>query len=177
MKKPRRSQRLSGAFNNTQLPSPVTGHDADSLSDDNNRVSESPPPSKAMSRTPEASSPPMPSQLHSPPSDTQPFSQFIAPAPYSYEVEDEEAEGVWGYLIPMDNKTGDNSTLVLKKRAACPLPKGRIKATDGRQRVNKKEYVKQEKEFEKTKTKEVPAGGFLLGRHPECGTLMHHDKS
>ena len=33
---------------------------------------------------------------------------------------DEEAEGVWGYLIPLDASAGD--TLVLRKRTACPAP-------------------------------------------------------
>lgn len=173
-KKPRRSERLSSQFGgtkNAQLPSPVTGgHDQDSEADD--RVSESPRADKPMSRTPEAASIQMPSQLHSPPSDTQPFSQFIAPAPYRYEVEDEEEEGVWGYLIPLDGNSGDSSTLVLKRRSACPVPADRLKKTNGHERVDKKEYTKQEKKFERSKTKEVPAGGFLLGRHPECDRII-----
>ena len=146
----------------------MTGNGHDTTSGDDERVSESPVPDVPMTRTPEVSVQ-MPSQLHSPPQDTQPFSQFITPAPYRYEVDDEEGEGVWGYLIPLDHNAKDNSTLVLKRRTACPLPQDRLKPRDGNKRVSKKEYTKQEEEFEKSKTKEVPSGGFLLGRHPECG--------
>lgn len=42
---------------------------------------------------------------------------------------------------------------------------------DGRKRVGKDQYLKEEDEYEKQKTsKRVPAGGYLIGRHPECGT-------
>lgn len=178
MKKPRRSERLQGQSaqpDNVQLPSPVTRPGGDSAENDSQRVAESASPqNKPMNKTPEASSPHGPSQLQSPPTDTQPFSQFITPAPYSYEVEDEEAEGVWGYLVPLDGASGNQQTLVLKRRSACPLPKDRVNRTDGRHKVDKKEYLKQEDSFEKQKTAEVPAGGYLLGRHPECGRWLDH---
>ncbi|TKX22718.1 DNA damage response protein kinase-like protein [Elsinoe australis] len=168
MKKPRRSSRLTSQSNPNHggLPSPVTGN---GHSDD--RVADSPPP-PPMVKTPEAGSPKGPSQLHSPPSDTQPFSQFMTPAPYSYEVKDEEDEGVWGYLIPLDNKSGTNDTLVLKRRSACPLLIDRSHRSDGKHRVDKTEYLKQEKSFESAKMNEVPAGGYLLGRHPECDRII-----
>ncbi|KAF2222203.1 kinase-like domain-containing protein [Elsinoe ampelina] len=168
MKKPRRSERLSSqnGQNLAHLPSPVTGNDHSI-----DRVSNS-PPAVPMIKTPEATSPRGPSQLHSPPSDTQPFSQFMTPAPYSYEVHDEEGEGVWGYLIPLDNKSGTHETLVLKRRSACPMPMEKTGRTDGKHRVAKKEYRKQEDSFEKAKVGEVPAGGYLLGRHPECDRII-----
>ncbi|PNS17808.1 hypothetical protein CAC42_3203 [Sphaceloma murrayae] len=167
MKKPRRSERLSQpGQQHGGLPSPVTGN-----GHSEERVEDS-PPAIPMVKTPEAASPKGPSQLQSPPTDTQPFSQFMTPAPYSYEVKDEEDEGVWGYLIPLDNRSGTNDTLVLKKRSACPLPTERTNRSDGKHRVDKKEYLKQERSFESAKIGEVPAGGYLVGRHPECDRII-----
>lgn len=92
----------------------------------------------------------------------------------SHEVEDEEGEGVWGYLIPLDHNIGD--TLVLRRRTACPLPKARVGKAEGKQKVSKKTYKKQEEKFEEIKKKdsEVSAGGYLIGRHPECGMSLLH---
>ena len=105
--------------------------------------------------------------LHSPPSDTQPYSQFLPPPPISYEVEDEEAEGVWGYLVPLD---GVSEPLVLRRRAACPVPQTKVGRTDGKSAVSRDEYLNQEESYEEEKAeKGIPAGGYLIGRHPECG--------
>ena len=109
--------------------------------------------------------------LNSPPSDTQPYSQFLAPAPISYEVEDEEAEGVWGYLVPI---TGFDQPLVLKRRAACPVPEGETGKPTGRQKVPPKHWEKKEQGYESHKAiSGFPAGGFLLGRHPECDRVIN----
>ena len=120
------------------------------------------------------SSPPPPSQLHglsSPPSDTQPYSQFLAPTHISYEVEDEDAEGVWGYLIPT---SGFDEPLVLKKRAACPVPVEKLGSSSGRQKVSKKHWEKKEREYEHEKrVNGIPAGGYLIGRHPECDRIIN----
>lgn len=94
----------------------------------------------------------------------------------SYEVEDEEAEGVWGYLVPIDHVFGE--TLVLRARAACPAPYpskgfGKGDETRGRSRSKKnaKSFAQEELDYEKNKrAKGFPAGGYLIGRHPECGT-------
>ena len=94
----------------------------------------------------------------------------------SYEVEDEEAESVWGYLVPVDAAGGD--ALVLKARAACPAPfpedgfgqgsKERGKGGCARKPV--KSYNQEEWDYERNKrTFGFPAGGYLIGRHPECG--------
>jgi serine/threonine-protein kinase Chk2 len=103
-------------------------------------------------------------------SQTQPFSQVIyPPLTFAYEVEDEEAEGVWGYLIPIDGKSAGFGTLVMKDREVCMTPNGdRVK--DGAV-VSPKKYVDQEKDIEKEKEKETksPSRGYLIGRHPECG--------
>lgn len=97
------------------------------------------------------------------------------PTAFSLDVDDEEAEGVWGYLVPIDEVFGN--TLMLKKRTACPAPypaqsfgqgsgdraKGQCKDTN---------YNDEEKEYEKTKREMGwPAGGYLVGRHPECGKV------
>ena len=154
------------------LPSPLTHHESIATeAAPNSRTTT--PPSQIQPR----------SQVLSPPSlrlspgnndtQTQPLSQFIyPPIPFSYEVEDEEAEHVWGYLVPLDERSGD--TLVLRKRTACSLPKyknvgGR---PDSRKRVARDTYEKQELQHEKEKLEEHPSSGYLIGRHPECGRWM-----
>lgn len=111
--------------------------------------------------------------MSSPPQDTQPFSQFLAPPPIAYEVEDEEKEGIWGYLVPSVGQAAE--PLILRKRAACPIPTSATggRKQDGRQRVSKKHWQKKEEEYEVHKaTGGIPAGGYLLGRHPECDRII-----
>jgi serine/threonine-protein kinase CHEK2 len=111
--------------------------------------------------------------LSSPPymSDTQPFSQFIPPPPIAYEVEDEEAEKVWGYLVPL---FGATEPLVLRERTACPVPAENLGKKSGRQKVPKKHWTKKEEEYEQQKvTNGFPAGGYLIGRHPECDRIIN----
>jgi serine/threonine-protein kinase Chk2 len=81
-------------------------------------------------------------------------------------VEDEEAEGVWGYLVPLDGKTSQYETLVLKDRRACPQTLGKQGETKV---VPVQKYTKQEEDFEESKIKKLPSQGYLIGRHPECG--------
>ena len=125
--------------------------------------------------TPVSSPPPASLQqyshgLSSPPSDTQPYSQFLPPPPISYEVEDEEAEGVWGYLVPVD---GVQPPLVLRRRGACPVPAKDLGIPDGRKPVPKKHWQKKEEDYERKKsTTGVPAEGYLIGRHPECDRII-----
>ena len=86
---------------------------------------------------------------------------------------DEEAEGVWGYLLPLDVSAGD--TLVLRKRTACPAPGpvegfGKGGKKRGNKATSKKYYQQEEDAYEEIKrTKGFPASGYLIGRHPECG--------
>lgn len=152
------------------LPSPVTRKGTTD-------GTASPPPRKPdeiQQRATPRSSPAPPSQAHglsSPPSDTQPFSQFLPPPPLSYEVEDEEAEGVWGYLIPT---SGYGEPLVLKRRDACPVPVEQLGGVTGRQSVPKKHWQRMEEGYEKQKTLNgIPAGGYLFGRHPECDRIIN----
>lgn len=88
-------------------------------------------------------------------------------------MKDEEAEGVWGYLVPIDSVFGD--TLVMKKRVSCPAPypeggfgRGSKKRAQGI--CPGKSYAKEELNYEANKrAMGFPAGGYLVGRHPECG--------
>lgn len=44
---------------------------------------------------------------------------------------------------------------------------------NGRQKVNKGQWKEQESEYEEDKAKNgVPAGGYLIGRHPECDKIV-----
>lgn len=82
-------------------------------------------------------------------------------------MEDEEKDSVWGYLVPLDDNSGE--VLVLRDRQSCPSPiTGRIYDNES---VDPNKYVKQEKGYEAHKAgdKELPSRGYLLGRHPECG--------
>ncbi len=183
-KKPRRSQRISSQTQTTpldkksHLPSPLT-HQESTVTEEYKEATVSPPegrPSQIRHRTPQSiSSPPKPG-LTSPPGDTQAFSQFIHPPTLSHEVEDEEAEGVWGYLVPIDSVFGE--TLVLRSRNQCPAPypsgdfgKGSKKRAKGL--IRGLDYAKQEVQYEVNKrTRGFPAGGYLIGRHPECGRTL-----
>lgn len=190
-KKPRRSERISSQvqpsgnpstplkdMKKSHLPSPLT-HQESTTTEEYKEATISPPegrPSQLRHRTPISS--PSQAGLSSPPSDTQALSQFyVPPKSLSYEVEDEEAEGVWGYLVPIDHVFG--KTLVLRARAACPAPypgggfgKGDESRGKGERGKIPKNYAKEELEYESTKrTFGFPAKGYLIGRHPECGML------
>lgn len=60
---------------------------------------------------------------------------------------------------------------MLKKRSACPMPAKEIGSHDGTHRVGRNQLIKEEANYERKKKDSVPAGGYLLGRHPECGKL------
>jgi serine/threonine-protein kinase Chk2 len=83
-------------------------------------------------------------------------------------VEDEEGEGVWGYLVPIDDHTGE--VLVLRRRSICPVPAAKVGKASGTAKVSSKEYINQEESYEKDKASVgVTASGYLIGRHIECG--------
>jgi serine/threonine-protein kinase Chk2 len=111
-----------------------------------------------------------PPGFSSPPQETQAFSQFVYPtSALSDEVEDETKEGVWGYLLPLDPKYG--KTLVLKKRNACPLPEKNSSFGKSKKAGETKDFGREEEAYEETKLKGIASGGYLVGRHPECGKL------
>ncbi|KAI1108047.1 kinase-like domain-containing protein [Nemania sp. NC0429] len=179
-KKPRRSERLSqkpdpGADKlktpviQNQLPSPVT-YLTDNSATYKEPTAEPPEgrPSQVTHRNPDETYA-QAQRLSSPPQDTQAFptSQYVNPnAALSDEVEDEVKEGVWGYLFPLNTRYGGRC-IVLKKRAACP----RSKDTGGPANSKKKGKGPLEQE-DNEKTKGVPSGGYLIGRHPECDVII-----
>lgn len=181
-KKPRRSERISSQVQSTpldkksHLPSPMTHHEPTDV-DRGKEPTASPPegrPSQIRHRTPVSSLSPPYAGLSSPPADTQALSQFVYPrTPFAHEVKDEEAEGVWGYLAPIDRVFGE--TLVMRKRVSCPAPYPEAGFGQGSKKRARgirpgKSYVQEEKDYEATKRAlGFPSGGYLIGRHPECG--------
>ncbi|KAJ5232399.1 hypothetical protein N7468_005355 [Penicillium chermesinum] len=138
-KKPRRSQRISGQPQETPidheyLPTPMT-HARSTATDIRQEVTATPP--ESPSRTHHASSP------------NVDFSQAISSPP------DEDAEGVWGYLISLDDKV--SGAFVLKKRNDCESQDA-SKERDG-------------KRSRKSTNGRAP-GGYLIGRHPECDLII-----
>ncbi|KAL1998651.1 hypothetical protein VTN02DRAFT_5804 [Thermoascus thermophilus] len=169
-KKPRRSQRITSKQDQTTtpgyLPTPVT-HSESTATDFQKELTATPPEghsSQARPHTPTTSE--QPQALSSPPGDTQPLSQFVyPPRAFADDVEDEAAEGVWGYLIPLDDKVG--KALVLRKRDSCQDEKNGAPKTRGG-----KSTQRQSKNSESSRDKNYPPGGYLIGRHPECDLVL-----
>ncbi|KAI9765817.1 MAG: hypothetical protein M1840_007099 [Geoglossum simile] len=112
----------------------------------------------------------------SPPPDTQQLSQFVIPPQgISHEVEDEVAEGVWGYLIPIGSSQYQDA-VVLKKRAACPiaLPNATSRQTRSATR-SQMTAPENRRQNESGKQKGSPSGGYIIGRHPECDIVVQSD--
>ncbi|KAI9887007.1 MAG: hypothetical protein M1823_001151 [Watsoniomyces obsoletus] len=181
-KKPRRSQRIQSQSQlnpidkQSQLPSPLT-HAVSTATEDWKEPTISPPegrPSQFQPRSPITS--PKAAGLSSPPNDTQALSQFVyPPSDLAPEVKDEEAEGVWGYLVPLDNRFGD--TLVLRRRATCPKEVTTSEAKKGKRNKGKgKGAVAAQSRKVETSEKEqgnsLATGGYLIGRHPECDRVI-----
>lgn len=160
-----------------QLPSPVTHLSADDSSTLFKEGTATPPegrPSQVLPRGEDA----VYSQLQgfsqgisSPPQDTQAFSQGFSQSldpnePYSKEVKDEVKEGVWGYMFPLNTAYG-GKCVVLRKRGVCP--KTEAVAETVPKKKGKKALQKEELSYEQKKITDVPSGGYLIGRHPECG--------
>lgn len=172
-KKPRRSDRLSApdktpVSHKQQLPSPVTHLTTEESSELYKEPTATPPGNRSEQVTPRKAddSWPQSQSLSSPPQDTQPQTQYLDRHPaISDDVEDEIKEGVWGYLIPFDPKYGGDKPVVLKRRTACPLPSD----TDGKSA--KASTAKDAAACDKSKAKGAASGGYLIGRHPECGKL------
>lgn len=175
-KKQRRSNRLSPGphdktpiVNKQHLPSPVT-YNNDESSDPQQESIITPPLRRPDQTTPKKTDDNFSQVLSSPPQDTQPLSQFVDRHPaISDDIEDEVREGVWGYLVPLDPKYGDKP-LVLKKRSACPMTESVGDVVIGEGKSAKNTPVLQDEEtYEKSKAKNASSGGYLIGRHPECG--------
>ncbi|CAD6447890.1 605b355b-7eb9-4601-908d-2328416a551f [Sclerotinia trifoliorum] len=178
-KKPRRSERLSQPghtpiSNKQHLPSPVTHLESSSSINSLREGTATPPegrPSQIRHRTPEPTENLGPkAQIFSPPiaksqAKTQEFTQTQELSQLS--AEDEEEEGVWGYLMPLNHKYGN--LLVLRRRNACPLPD---KNSDFGNPGKDKDLNKEEDAYEATKFKGIASGGYLIGRHPECDLVI-----
>ncbi|KIW03194.1 uncharacterized protein PV09_05420 [Verruconis gallopava] len=185
LKKVRRSERLSSQNDDRTpvtkgaLPSPLTHQDS--------TTTEAYDHSKEATATPPSQTDVIPSSQYISPSrstgfnrlfqyspqhdtQTQPFSQFLPPLALTYEVEDEEAEGVWGYMVPIDRNGGD--PLVLKHRDACPKTEMSLPSKKEKKKVPKSQYTKQEDEYEKKKVTGLASSGYLIGRHPECDRII-----
>lgn len=162
LKKPRRSQRISSQqepletpIDRDYLPTPLTDGRS-TATDTRNEVTATPPDSPIHHRQQSPNHAEFPQGLSSPPGDTQALSQFVyPPRAFADEVDDESAEGVWGYLIPLDDKV--SSAFVLKKRDNCA----------GRDEVSKDKSAK--KSLVPKPGNNRTTGGYLVGRHPECG--------
>jgi serine/threonine-protein kinase Chk2 len=85
--------------------------------------------------------------------------QIEAALALSDEVEDEVKEGVWGYLFPLDTRYGGRC-IVLKKRGGCASPSEQKKTLS----------AKGKSPSSKPDGKCPSSRGYLIGRHPECGT-------
>ncbi|KAL4955056.1 cytochrome P450 [Aspergillus filifer] len=160
-KKPRRSERISSQRQSQTpviqyyLPTPLTHHD--STATDLRKEVTATPPSQARLRSPSNSDIYQP--LSSPPGDTQALSQFVyPPRAFADDVEDEAAEGVWGYLIPLDDKVRD--ALVLRKRDGCKEGTEQVKGSKSSKTTSGKQASHR-------------PGGYLIGRHPECDLSLH----
>ena len=164
-KKPRRSQRIISQqsqgtpINDSYLPTPMT-RQASTATDIRKETTATPPKPSARARS---HTPPDSVQFpeySSPPGDTQAFSQFVyPPRAFADEVQDEAEEGVWGYIIPLDDKV--QNALVLRKRGSC---EGRSSKSN-----NSKKDARRESGHLANKEKAPTPGGYLVGRHPECG--------
>ncbi|KAL3463766.1 serine/threonine protein kinase chk2 [Aspergillus heterothallicus] len=177
-KKPRRSQRISSQQQHQHqhlqtpviqdyLPTPLTHHD--STATDVRKDITATPPSQARLCSPSDSDLYQP--LSSPPGDTQALSQFVyPPRAFADDVEDEAAEGVWGYLIPLDDKVRDS--LVLRKRDGCEDGSSSSKKSSS----NSKKGGQKPSTISGSTIKQAPTsrrpGGYLVGRHPECDLVL-----
>lgn len=87
----------------------------------------------------------------------------------------EDDDGIWGYLFPMNPE--QSHRLILKRRSFCPAPIkpleiGRPTIKSKRQK-NSNALVQAEELYEKEKMSSgFPAGGYLVGRHPECDLIV-----
>ncbi|KAJ5193018.1 hypothetical protein N7449_009160 [Penicillium cf. viridicatum] len=163
-KKPRRSQRISSQVQPQDtpvdldyLPTPVTGPQS-VATETRNELTVTPPESPRDTHQQIPSQPELSHATSSPPAleDTQALSQFVyPPRAFADDVKDEDAEGVWGYLLPLDEN--GNGPLVLRKRDDCDEDDGTAKAKG--------------KKAQKSKSAKSP-GGFLVGRHPECDRVL-----
>ncbi|KAE8378245.1 serine/threonine protein kinase chk2 [Aspergillus bertholletiae] len=172
LKKQRRSQRTTTQnhspttpVNQSYLPTPLTQQNS-TTTDVTKEVTASPGSSSQLRCQTPLNSDSL-QTCSSPPGDTQAQSQFVyPPRAFADEVEDEAAEGVWGYLIPLDEKV--RRPLVLRRRDSCKSH-AHTKSKD----KTGKAARRQDKLSETKQAKNHPPGGYLIGRHPECDLVIN----
>lgn len=149
-KKPRRSPRISSQLQQDAgyLPSPLVN---EVISEEKREVATVSPPEGRRNQAPRGQSP---DESSCP---TQGFSQY-PPIQSIDDVEDEVAQGIWGYLTPLDNNFGGQ--LVLKKRDSTNTTPVIGAASD---------ISTPESTTSKRGTREINRAGYLIGRHAECG--------
>ena len=100
------------------------------------------------------------------------MSQFIYP-PRDIEPDLTDHDGTWGYLFPTTDK---GHRVQMKRRAFCPAPSKPLEVS--RQTVKskkreKEQLIEDEEDYEEEKNiVGFPAGGYLIGRHPECDLVL-----
>ncbi|EFR01803.1 CAMK/RAD53 protein kinase [Nannizzia gypsea CBS 118893] len=148
-KKPRRSPRISSQLQQDvgYLPSPLAN---EIVTEEKREVATVSPPEESRNQAPRGQSP---DESSCP---TQGFSQY-PPIQSIDDVEDEAAQGIWGYLTPLDNNFGGQ--LVLKKRDSTNTTPV-IGAASG--------ISTPESTTSKRGTREISRAGYLIGRHAEC---------
>ncbi len=71
----------------------------------------------------------------------------------------------------MDDHSGN--VLVLRRRDACPVSPSILGPNTGKDKVPQGEHKAKEEKYEREKQENgLPAGGYLIGRHRECGRLQ-----
>ncbi|PYH97002.1 serine/threonine-protein kinase Chk2 [Aspergillus ellipticus CBS 707.79] len=170
LKKPRRSQRIDSQSksqaidNQSYLPTPVTQQHSTTTDVVKEATATPSSPNQMSQRYPPSNS--EHSQSSPSPDDTQAFSQFVyPPRAFADEVEDEAAEGVWGYLIPLDDKV--RHAMVLRKRGGC---EGRKHSESN---ANSKKGAHKSTDYaDKSGTSFQSPCGYLIGRHHECDLVL-----
>ncbi|PYH81402.1 Pkinase-domain-containing protein [Aspergillus uvarum CBS 121591] len=166
LKKARRSEELPPQpTDQLYLPTPIVQQELSTRNDDK-ELAETANDKKSVQQcsTPLSTGIPQPSP--SPPHDTQALSQFVyPPRAFADEVEDEAAEGVWGYLLPLDDKVP--AALVLRKRSGCESHG--LRSTGVTQ--GEKGHPKEPESKNKRESLLAP-GGYLVGRHRECDLVL-----
>ncbi|RMZ89098.1 hypothetical protein DV736_g3661, partial [Chaetothyriales sp. CBS 134916] len=180
-KKPRRSERISSQSQNeaapqpvkkSYLPSPLTNQHstATELSKDQTNSPATYGTSQKRAVTPISSQ-----QLSSPPTDTQPLSQFVYPPRKVEQDLDDDDDATWGYLFSMSSD--QKHKLAMKHRSFCPAPAKPLEVS--RHTVKSKRHkkvddlVKAEEAYEKDQLAlGSPSSGYLIGRHPECDIIV-----
>lgn len=166
LKKPPRSQRISGQqqpletpTDRNDLPNPLT-HGNSTATEFRHEKTTTPPESPSGVHQPTSANLEFSQPFSSPPGNSQSLSQFVYSPPRSYadEVHDEAAEGVWGYLIPLDDSM--SNAFVLKQRDSYTERDGSGQESAGKKSQTRKQWNRQ------------APGGYLIGRHPECGQYL-----